>query len=238
MASVKRRMLAAGLPVSAAEVNPWSMALSTPGALKVIRQRLKEKDLTDAQIDRVLVDVSRLDEINLSGVGPTILYESPQAIAEFTGQKPSTKPLGDIRVDVDVTPLEIQIPDITLAQGVAQEITPIQLVPTKPDKPTASPKPGPKKKGGDEEPLPPGEPVPPTPPVPKKKGDPGRRPNVLRALVGGLKEGYTVKFDYPKGKSESFTVTARSFPQALSQATQLRRVKYVPSEVDIAKRGK
>ena len=61
---------------------------------------------------------------------------------------------------------------------------------------------------------------------------------MFRALVGGLKEKYRVVFDYPKGKVESFTVTARSFPQALSQATQLRRVKYVPSEVDIAKRGK
>ena len=73
----------------------------------------------------------------------------------------------------------------------------------------------------------------------KPRGKDGRmRPNVFRALVGGLKEKYRVVFDYPKGKIESFTVTARSFPQALSQATQLRRVKYVPSEVDIAKSGK
>lgn len=74
--------------------------------------------------------------------------------------------------------------------------------------------------------------------APKKKGDPGRsRPNVFRALVGGIKEAFRVVFDYPKGPSEAFTVTARSFPQALSQATQLRRIKYVPSEVDIVKRG-
>jgi len=70
----------------------------------------------------------------------------------------------------------------------------------------------------------------------KKKGDPGSRPNVFRALVGGIKEGYKIVFDYPKGPSETFTVTARSFPQALSQAQQLRRVKYVPSEVDVSKR--
>ena len=77
-------------------------------------------------------------------------------------------------------------------------------------------------------------------PIPAKpRGKDGRmRPNVFRALVGGLKEKYRVIFNYPKGKIESFTVTARSFPQALSQATQLRRVKYVPSEVDVAKVGK
>lgn len=77
----------------------------------------------------------------------------------------------------------------------------------------------------------------PTPPVKlRKKGDPGSRPNIFRALVGGIKEGYRITFKYPKGSNETFTVTARSFPQALSQAQQLRRIKYVPSEVDISKR--
>jgi len=89
----------------------------------------------------------------------------------------------------------------------------------------------------EEEPPPPSD-EPPPPVKPMKKGDPGSRPNVFHALIGGIKEEYRVKFDYKKGPSETFTVTARSFPQALQQAQQKRRVKYVPSEVDIAKRGK
>jgi len=231
MASLKTRQL------SGVDINPWALALATPGAYNVIREGLRTKGLTDAQIDRLLIDVTRAEEMTLPDVGPVVVYESPQVVAEVSGIKLSERSSADVRTDVDITPLEIQIPDITLAQGVAQEIIPIQIVTPEPDKPTTPPKPGPIKEGG-EEPPPPDETPPITPPMPKKKGDPGSRPNVFRALVGGLKEKYRVVFNYRKGKDESFTVTARSFPQALSQATQLRRVKYVPSEVDVAKVGK
>ncbi len=76
-----------------------------------------------------------------------------------------------------------------------------------------------------------------SPKKPRRGKGGGMPPNIFRALVGGKSEGYRVKFDYPKGKSEIFTVKARSFPQALSQAQGLRRVRHVPSEVDIAKKG-
>jgi len=240
MASVERRMLAEGLSVGTVEVNPWSMALSTPGALNIIRQRLRENGLTDAEIDRVLVEVTQLDEINLSGVGPTVIYQSSQSIAEVAGTKPSPVSATDISVRTgvrtDVIPLTIQVPDITLEQGVIQEITPTQPEPTEPDKP--KPKPPKEAKPSKPEPSKPEPSKPKIPPViTKKKEDSGMSPNVFRALMGGTEEGYRVIFDYPKGPSETFTVKARSFPQALSQAQQKRRVKYVPSEVDIAKRS-
>jgi len=215
------------------DVNPWALALATPGAYAAIRDGLRDKGLTDAQIDRLLIDVTRAEEMTLSGVGPVVVYESPEAVAEFSGTKPSIKPI-EIQAP-DIKPLEIQVPDITLSQ---QQIEIQEVVPEIHTEVTETPKPEPKKLEKPEEPTKPDEPgKPKIPPiVPKKKGDPGSRPNVFHALIGGIKEEYRVKFDYPKGPSETFTVTARSFPQALTQAQGLRRIKrWVPSEVDIAK---
>ena len=121
-------------------VNPWALALATPGAYSAIRDGLRDQGLTDTQIDQLLTEVMQTEEMTLQGVGPVVVYESPQAVAEFSGIKPSLKPSADVRADVDMTPLEIQVQDITLEQGVVQEITPIQQVPTETDKPTPSPK--------------------------------------------------------------------------------------------------
>lgn len=87
-----------------------------------------------------------------------------------------------------------------------------------------------------EEPAPPGEPTPieePTLPfLPESK--PEERRDIRLRLWGGPKEKYKVKFTFPGGPSQTLTVEARSFPEAVNRAQRSRRGnRYLPSVVDI-----
>jgi len=83
------------------------------------------------------------------------------------------------------------------------------------------------------------EPTPPPPEEPKPflpKSKPGERRDIRLRLWGGPKEKYRVKFSYPKGQSQTLTVEARSFPEAVNKAQRSRRGnRYLPSVVDITK---
>ena len=189
---------------------------ATPSST-LIRQTKEPWDI-DTEFEKLDIDIiTGNDEKQKKTIVPLEIELPDLTPKELSELKKLGIEIPDIKTGIE------QIPDVK--QDVTQTTTPITDLTL--DEPTVIVD------------VPPIEPAPITPPVkPKKKGDPGSRPNVFRALVGGLKEKYRVVFNYRKGKDESFTVTARSFPQALSQATQLRRVKYVPSEVDVAKVGK
>jgi len=189
-----------------------------------------ERGLSKEQIDAIMASISSEDLRNIGVLDPVMLAEGDLS---RVGSVPTLDAELEQLLSID-TKIDFDT-DLEQVLDLEQE-TPVPIpTPTLEEEDTPPPPPEPPKF---DEPTKPDETPPITPPVPKKKGDPGSRPNVFRALIGGMKEKYRVVFNYRKGKDESFTVTARSFPQALSQATQLRRVKYVPSEVDVAKVGK
>ena len=185
------------------------LAINQPVSIETIEEELKKLDKEDEGVGVVPVVI------------PDIKQKPPIDIIEDIVETVTEELDQTVIEDIDETVIEDVIQTVIedLDQTVIDETVVEEIVETVTEELEQAPT------------------KPPTPPK-LKKGDPGMRPNVFRALVGGLKEKYRVVFDYPKGKNEAFTVTARSFPQALSQATQLRRVKYVPSEVDIAKSGK
>ena len=245
-------MLKIPVEIPPIDISPWAMALITPGALNHIREGLRERGLTEKQIDNLLIDIGRSEEGTISGGEGVTIYQpaewvkqvpetslpgyTPRPVKEKPGQPDPTKPgytppPEEEKLD-QPTPTVLDEPTPTVPDE-PEPPRPDEPTPIKPDKPR------PKTPKKPEEPTKPDEPGKPTIPL-KPKGKDGRmRPNVFRALVGGMKEEYRVIFDYPKGPSETFTVTARSFPQALTQAQQKRRIKrWVPSEVDIAKVGR
>ncbi len=195
-------------------------------------------------LDDIDIDAGEyIDFLKANKLGPTL---NPATLAAFTlGLKPPTSDLkafekieNEIEQLREARRLELEearekikpkeptepgyIPPIEEEEQVLEPIVPGEPAPPEPPKP--------------EEPAPP-KPVPPKPLPKKRRGKGGGLPpNIFKALVGGISENYIIVFDYPKGKTETFTVKARSFPQALSQAQGLRRNRrHVPLEVDIRK---
>jgi len=131
-------------------------------------------------------------------------------------------------LDEALTPLPEEVPD-TIPPGTI----PKEIPKTIPEKIPGTP------------PTPPPEPVPeePTPPPPEEptvpflpKSKPEERRDIRLRLFSGPKEKYRVKFSYPKGQSQTLTVEARSFPEAVNRAQRSRRGnRYLPSVVDITK---
>ena len=65
---------------------------------------------------------------------------------------------------------------------------------------------------------------------------PEERRDIRLRLWGGPREKYKVKFSFPQGQSQTVTVEARSFPEAVNRAQRRRRGnRYLPSMVDVEK---
>jgi len=186
------------------------LAINQPVSIETIEEELKKLDKEDEEVGVVPVVIPDIKQKPPIDIIEDIVETVTEELDQTVIEDIDETVIEDV-IQTVIEDLDQTVIDETVVEDIVETVTEeLKQAPTKP----------------------------PTPPK-LKKGDPGSsRPNVFHALIGGIKEEYRVKFDYKKGPSETFTVTARSFPQALSQATQLRRVKYVPSEVDIAKRGK
>jgi len=87
---------------------------------------------------------------------------------------------------------------------------------------------------------PPEEPPPEEPEKPPKLSlaDQQKRRELNLRLHNGPREKYKVRISFPRGPSQTLTVFARSFPEAVNKAQRSRRGnRYLPSEVDIERVG-
>ena len=143
---------------------------------------------------------------------------------KYVFQIPKKGEILDLKPDLSVEPVEVleeeQIPTVTPKTTPKQIPKPEPVIITEP---------------AIEEPLPPEE-VTPTPIIPKTKREKEKLRRFKLQLFNGPKTTFKVRFDYPRGPSQTLMVEARSFVEALNKAQRKRRSnKYHPSLVDITK---
>jgi len=201
---------------------PGSNVQAVPLMSVVLNRIAQQGYITDAEIKKI-IEANKLNADDIKKLGITSLWSLsdlkelniPDAVILVGGK---TIDLNEVKEISKATQDQIQ----ELAQ--LEELEPIEEPP--PPTPVIVP-----------------EPTPPPPEEPEKPpklslADQQKRRELNLRLHNGPREKYRVKISFPHGQSQTLTVEARSFPEAVNKAQRSRRGnRYLPSEVDVERIG-